>query len=90
MPDRKVITKIILNLYFGLGIKSKIKTKLLPEFLCCGELGINFLIECLEDDELEIRAKAYELLQDVESEKARKAIASGVLLNPGDVSLQRL
>ena len=60
------------------------KRSLLPQALEYGELGIDFLIECLSDRELEVRAKAYELLQGVGSEKARSAIAPGLLLNPGD------
>ena len=60
------------------------KVSLLPQALDFEELGIDFLIEYLEDTELEIRAKAHNLLQDVESEKARKAIAPGLLINPGD------
>ena len=57
---------------------------LLPQAIEYGELGIDFLIECLEDTELEIRAKAYQLLQDVDLQKTKDAIAPGLLLNPGD------
>ena len=60
------------------------KISLLPQALEYGELGINLLIDCLSDRELEVRAKAYELLQGVGSEKARSAIAPGLLVNPGD------
>ena len=60
------------------------KLYLLSEFIKYGELGIDFLIDCLSDRQLEVRAKAYELLQGVESEKVKDAIASGLLLNPGD------
>jgi hypothetical protein len=61
------------------------KACLLPEFLMYGESGIDFLVKCLGDRELQTRAKAYELLQDVESEKAQNSIIKGLLLNPGDV-----
>ena len=60
------------------------KVSLLPQALEYGELGIDLLIECLEDAELKVRATAYQLLHNVESEKARSAIAPGFLLNPGD------
>jgi ARM-like repeat domain, GUN4-N terminal len=50
------------------------QVSLLPQALEYGESGIDFLIDRLNDPELEVRAKAYELLQDVESEKAQKAI----------------
>lgn len=60
------------------------QVSLLPQALDYGDLGINFLIDCLSNSELEVRAKAYELLQDVELQKAQKAIAPGLLLNPGD------
>jgi hypothetical protein len=39
---------------------------LLPQALEHGESGIDFLIDSLNDPELEIREKAYELLQDIE------------------------
>ncbi|NJL52960.1 MAG: hypothetical protein HC930_13485 [Hydrococcus sp. SU_1_0] len=52
----------------------------LPQALEYGESGIDFLIDRLNASELEKRAKAYELLQDVESEKAQKAIAPGLLV----------
>jgi hypothetical protein len=46
---------------------------------------ITFLIELLSHSELEIRAKAYKLLQNnVDSDKVRKIILKGILLNPGD------
>ncbi len=60
------------------------QVSLLPQALEYGDSGINFLINRLSDAELEIRAKAYNLLQDVESEKARKAISPGLMLNPED------
>ncbi|MEO1466756.1 MAG: hypothetical protein AAFR89_11150, partial [Cyanobacteria bacterium J06633_1] len=48
------------------------------------EVGIDFLIECLDNSELEIRARAYQLLQDIELDQAKKEIAPGLLFNPGD------
>lgn len=60
------------------------RVSLLPQALMYGESGVDFLIECLDDAELEIRAKAYELLQNIESQKAQQAIAPGLFLNPGD------
>ena len=60
------------------------KVSLLPQALEYGEQGIDFLIDCLQDAELEVRAKAYNLLQDIDSDKVRNAIAPGLLFNPGD------
>lgn len=60
------------------------KISLLPQLLEYGESGIDYLLECLEDPGLEIRAKAYELLQSVKTDKVKKAIANRLLLNPGD------
>jgi hypothetical protein len=60
------------------------QVSLLPQALEYEESGIDFLIDRLKDPELEVRAKAYELLQDVESAKAQQAIAPGLLLNSGD------
>ena len=57
---------------------------LLPEFLKYEDLGIDFLTECLDASELEIRATAYKLLRNVESEPAKKKLALGLLMNPGD------
>jgi hypothetical protein len=41
----------------------------------------------LNDAELIVRAKAYQILQGVESEKAQQAISQRILLNPGDRNL---
>jgi hypothetical protein len=60
------------------------QVSLLPQALDYGDLGIDFLIDRLDDPELEIRAKAYELLQPNQSQKVQKAIALGLLINPGD------
>ena len=49
-----------------------------------GEAGTDFLIEAMNDEVLIVRASAYKLLQDLSSVKAKKAIANGILLNPGD------
>ena len=57
------------------------KASLLYKALEYGESGVDFLIENLNDPELKFKAKAYELLQNVESEKAQKAIAPGLLFN---------
>ncbi|MGD1919732.1 MAG: hypothetical protein ACFCAD_13065 [Pleurocapsa sp.] len=74
--------KDLLNAIANSSVMQQIS--LLPQALEYGELGIDFLIECLDDDELEIRAAAYNLLQDVDLEKAKNAIAPGLLFNPGD------
>lgn len=60
------------------------QVSLLSQALDYGDLGINFLIDCLSDSELEIRAKAYELLQHNQSQKVQQEIAPGLLINPGD------
>ncbi|MBW4536772.1 MAG: hypothetical protein KME09_22840 [Pleurocapsa minor HA4230-MV1] len=60
------------------------QVSLLPQALEYGESGIDFLIDRLNDPELEIRAKAYELLQHNQSQKVQQAIAPGLLFNPGD------
>jgi hypothetical protein len=60
------------------------QVSLLPQALDYGDLGIDFLIDRLDDPELEIRAKAYQLLQHNQSQKVQQAIAPGLLINPGD------
>ncbi|MBW4694364.1 MAG: hypothetical protein KME27_21675 [Lyngbya sp. HA4199-MV5] len=60
------------------------KAELLAEALNAGDTGIDLLIEALNDETLSVRATAYKLLQSVSTEKAQRAIANGVLLNPGD------
>jgi HEAT repeat protein len=60
------------------------QVSLLPQALEYEESGIDFLIDSLNDPELEVRAKAYELLQHNQSQKVQQAIAPGLLFNPGD------
>ena len=60
------------------------QVSLLPQALEHGESGLDFLIDSLNDPELEVRAKAYELLQHNQSQKVQQAIAFGLLINPGD------
>lgn len=60
------------------------KLALFPQLLQHGGEGIDYLIDCLSDRQLAIRAKAYELLENVASLEAQQAIATGLLLNPGD------
>ncbi len=59
--------------------------KLLPKFLEYSALGVAFLIDCLSDRHLEMRAKAYELLKHVNTVEAKQAVSQGILLNPGDI-----
>ena len=60
------------------------KADLLPFALEYEESGINFLVEILNDPELIVRSKAYELLQNIELQQAQQAVAPGLLFNPGD------
>ncbi|MBW4694054.1 MAG: hypothetical protein KME27_20095 [Lyngbya sp. HA4199-MV5] len=64
---------------------SEERSHLLSTALSYGEAGIDLLIATLNNDSaLTVRATAYQLLQSVDLEKAKTAIASGILLNPGD------
>lgn len=58
--------------------------KLLADTFKYDAVGINFLIELLNHSKLEIRAKAYHILQNIDSEKVLQARSKGILLNPGD------
>ncbi len=49
-----------------------------------GDAGIDLLIEALDDGEIEVRAKAFQLLQDVDSEKVRQIVNKGIPLKKGD------
>lgn len=60
------------------------QVSLLPQALEYGESGVDFLIDHLNNPELEVRAKAYELLRHNQSQKVQQAIAPGLLFNPGD------
>ncbi len=71
-----------LNQKFAIATTNQIK--LLADTFQYDAVGINFLIELLNHSKLEIRAKAYHLLQNIDSEKVRKARAKGIFLNPGD------
>lgn len=46
--------------------------------------GIELLIEALSDSVLAVRATAAESLQKTDNERARLAIANGIIINPGD------
>ncbi|MEM7712607.1 MAG: hypothetical protein AAF349_03350 [Cyanobacteria bacterium P01_A01_bin.68] len=48
------------------------------------DAGVDLLIEALKDADIEVRAKAYELLKNQDSKKARKSIVNGIPLNIGD------
>ncbi len=49
-----------------------------------GDAGIDLLIESLGDGEIELRAKAFQLLQDVDSEKVKQIVNKGIPLKKGD------
>lgn len=73
------------------GLNRRLKTgnkqqqiESLASALKYGDAGIDLLIEALNDEEIKVRAKAFQLLQNVESEKAQKAIANLMRLNIGD------
>ncbi|MBW4473109.1 MAG: hypothetical protein KME45_22430 [Stenomitos rutilans HA7619-LM2] len=62
------------------------RSQLLSTALSYGEAGIDLLIATLNNDPvLTVRATAYQLLQSIDSEKAKAAIANGILLSPGDL-----
>jgi hypothetical protein len=75
--------KEALNQKFAIATINQ-ELKLLADTFQYDAVGINFLIELLNHSKLEIRAKAYRLLQNIDSEKVRQARAKGILLNPGD------
>ncbi|UBF26335.1 hypothetical protein K9N68_33365 [Kovacikia minuta CCNUW1] len=61
------------------------RSQLLSTALNYGEAGVDLVIATLNNDPiLTVRATAYQSLQSVDSEKAKAAIANGILLNPGD------
>jgi hypothetical protein len=73
-----------LNLRFAIENRSP-EIKSLADIFQYDAVRINFLIELLNHAKLEIRALAYKLLQNnVDSDKVRKILATGLLLNPGD------
>lgn len=56
----------------------------LPDALKYGDAGIDLLIDALNDGEIEVRAKAFQLLKDVESEKVKQIVNKGIPLKKGD------
>ena len=54
---------------FSANTELKKQLALLPQLLQQGRNGTNYLIDCLSDRELKIRAKAYELLQNHSSSR---------------------
>ncbi|MBW4694055.1 MAG: hypothetical protein KME27_20100 [Lyngbya sp. HA4199-MV5] len=61
------------------------KLAVMPSLLELGEPGLDLLIAVLDDDAIAVRLKAYQAVQNVDSEKAKSAIAAGIPLKPGDI-----
>ncbi|MGL5942658.1 MAG: hypothetical protein ACRC2S_20235 [Waterburya sp.] len=72
-----------LNQKFAIATTNQ-ELKFLADTFQYDAVGIIFLIELLNHSNLEIRAKAYQLLQNIDSKKVRQASSKGILLNPGD------
>ncbi len=73
------------------GLKRRLETGNTQQRVDCladaikyGDAGIDLLIEALDDEEIEVRAKAFQLLQDVDSEKVRQIVNKGIPLKKGD------
>ena len=73
------------------GLKGRLETgnkqqrvESLADAIKYGDAGIDLLIEALNDGEIEIRAKAFQLLQNVESGKVKQIINKGIPLKKGD------
>ncbi|MGB3638132.1 MAG: hypothetical protein WBA39_11240 [Rivularia sp. (in: cyanobacteria)] len=73
------------------GLKGRLETgnkqqrvESLADALKYADAGIDLLIEALDDGEIEIRAKAFQLLQDVDSEKVKQIVNKGIPLKKGD------
>ncbi len=69
------------------GLKRRLETgntqqqiKSLADAIKYGDAGIDLLIDALNDGEIEVRAKAFQLLQDVDSEKVKQIINKGIPL----------
>jgi hypothetical protein len=60
------------------------KLAVMPSILELGEPGLDLLIAVLNDDAIAVRLQAYQALQNVDSEKTKSAIATGIPLKPGD------
>ncbi|MGD2181304.1 hypothetical protein [Lusitaniella coriacea] len=60
------------------------KIEILPTALNYGEAGIEFLIKALNDPELTVKATAYKVLKNADTNPAKQAILDGILLHPGD------
>ena len=56
----------------------------LADALKYGDAGIDLLIDALNDSEIKIRVKAFQLLQNVELEKVKQIIDKGIPLKKGD------
>lgn len=73
------------------GLKGRLETgnkqqrvESLADAIKYGDAGIDLLIEALNDGEIEIRAKAFQLLQNVESGKVKQIVNKGIPLKKGD------
>jgi hypothetical protein len=61
------------------------KIKLLLQAINYDEDGINLLISGLADPDINVRVAAYELLWEIDTNAAERAIAGGISLYPGDL-----
>ncbi|MEL6461335.1 MAG: GUN4 N-terminal ARM-like repeat domain-containing protein, partial [Cyanobacteria bacterium J06621_15] len=73
------------------GLKRRLETGNTQQRVDCladavkyGNKGIDLLINALEDSEIRIRAKAFEILKNQDSEKVQQIVKKGILLRKGD------
>ena len=73
------------------GLKRRLETgntqqrvDCLADALKYGDAGIDLLIDALNDRKIKVRAKAFQLLQNVELEKVKQVIDKGIPLKKGD------
>ena len=73
------------------GLKRRLETGNIQQRVDCladaakyGDAGVDLLINALEDSEIQVRAKAFEILKDNNSEKVQEIVEKGIPLRKGD------
>lgn len=73
------------------GLKRRLETgntqqrvNSLSDVVKYGDAGVDLLIDALEDSEIHVRAKSFEILNNQNSEKAQQIINKGIPLKKGD------
>ncbi|MEO1762495.1 MAG: hypothetical protein AAFR83_11105, partial [Cyanobacteria bacterium J06629_18] len=73
------------------GLKRRLETGNIQQRIDCladavkyGDAGVDLLIKALDDADIEIRVKAFQILQNIDLEKVQQIVDKGIPLKKGD------